>query len=349
MQEHMEKCRQDTQNQIKEINEKLQKIASETKNLKTQLLENKKQIKHAQECNDKLRSIASRISSIASEMNQKKQLFEEYKEMLSNEEISNNQLKDNFEQISAKLAQSETDNILEIRKKVKEENDKINVLKLDIKKIENDLMEEQKTKAIILSKIKEAEALEEKKKSIEVEIKSKSKYSKAYPYVVQALSSSGIPNIIIQNMLEDLQSEVNELLPDLHPGLQLTFSTEKTKSDGTVDDTLDIVYYLNSKERDFEQLSGAQKLAATFGLKLGLAFFLKKNLGMELNLLLLDEIDQSLDKAGVDAFANIVKRFEDEFTILVITHNDRLKDKFSHAILVEQDYDRVSKAKVISI
>jgi hypothetical protein len=33
---------------------------------------------------------------------------------------------------------------------------------------------------------------------------------------------------------------------------------------------------------------------------------------------------------------------------LVITHNDRLKDKFSHAILVEQDINMVSKASVVS-
>ena len=68
----------------------------------------------------------------------------------------------------------------------------------------------------------------------------------------------------------------------------------------------------------------------------------------EIKFLLLDEIDQSLDKAGVDAFADIVKFFQKEYAILVITHNDRLKDKFSHAILVEQDINMISRAKVVS-
>ena len=61
---------------------------------------------------------------------------------------------------------------------------------------------------------------------------------------------------------------------------------------------------------------------------------LQNRIGIEFKFLLLDEIDQSLDKACVDAFSDIVKTLQKEFTILVITHNDRLKDKFTHGILV---------------
>ena len=111
---------------------------------------------------------------------------------------------------------------------------------------------------------------------------------------------------------------------------------------------IDINYLINGKERQYDQLSGAQKVAVTFSLKLGLSFILQKIVGTDIKFLLLDEIDQSLDKAGVDAFADIVKFFQKDFTILVITHNDRLKDKFQHAILVEQDINMVSRAKVVS-
>ena len=169
-----------------------------------------------------------------------------------------------------------------------------------------------------------------------------------YPSVIQAFSSTGIPNLIIQNVLDDLQIEANTLLSQLKPGLQLSFFVEKTKGDGTETDTLDINYHINGKERYYEQLSGAMKLAVTFSLKLGLSFLLQKMIGTDIKLLLLDEIDQSLDKASVDAFADIVKFFQKDFTILIITHNDRLKDKFSHAVLVEQDINMVSKAGVVS-
>ena len=130
--------------------------------------------------------------------------------------------------------------------------------------------------------------------------------------------------------------------------MQLSFLVEKTTGEGEQADTLDIKYTVNGKKRYYEQLSGAMRLAVIFSLKLGLSSVLQNRLGMDIKFLLLDEIDQSLDKASVDAFADIVKFFQKDFTVLVITHNDRLKDKFSHAILVEQDTNMVSRAKVVS-
>ena len=169
-----------------------------------------------------------------------------------------------------------------------------------------------------------------------------------YPSVLQAFSSTGIPNLIIHNILDDLQLEVNKLLNQFKPGLQLTFTIEKTKGDGTEADTLDIDYKLNGKNRYYEQLSGAMRLIVNFSLKLGLSFLLQKMLGVDIKFLLLDELDQSLDKSRADAFADIIRFLHKDFNILVVTHNDRLKDKFSHAVLVEQDINMVSHAQLVS-
>jgi DNA repair exonuclease SbcCD ATPase subunit len=127
----------------------------------------------------------------------------------------------------------------------------------------------------------------------------------------------------------------------------LSFSIEKVRGDGQLDDDLDINYFQNNRPRDYGLLSGAQKLCVMFSLKLGLAYLLRKKIGATMQMLLLDEVDQSLDKASIDVFADIIKYFQKDFTILVITHNDRLKDKFSHVILVEQDQNMVSRAKVV--
>jgi DNA repair exonuclease SbcCD ATPase subunit len=169
-----------------------------------------------------------------------------------------------------------------------------------------------------------------------------------YPLVAQAFSSTGIPNLIIHNILDDLQVEVNKLLAQFRPNLQLSFFVEKTKGDGTEADTLDIQYQVGGKKRYYEQLSGAMQLMVLFSLKLGISFLLQNLLGIDIKFLLLDELDQSLSKGRVDAFVEIIKFLQKDFTVLVITHNDQLKDKFSHAILVEQDINMVSQAKVVS-
>ncbi len=171
------------------------------------------------------------------------------------------------------------------------------------------------------------------------------KYS-IYPTVIQAFGTTGIPNLIIQNILDDYQNEANTILAEIRPGLQLNFKTEKIKTDGSLDDTLHLTYSINNRTRDYSQLSGAQRLCIAFSLKFGLALLLLKMFGYQIKFLLLDEVDQSLDKASTDAFANIIKHFQKDLTILVITHNDRLKDYFKTKIIVEQSQNMVSSIKM---
>jgi DNA repair exonuclease SbcCD ATPase subunit len=166
--------------------------------------------------------------------------------------------------------------------------------------------------------------------------------------VVQAFGSAGIPALITHTILDDFQIETNNFLVQLWPGLQSQFSVIKDRTDGDKEDTLDISYMLNGNDLEYAQLSGAQKLIASLSLKLGLAAVIKKRLGTDIKLLLIDEVDQSLDDDMLEAFEDAIKKLQKEFKILVITHNKDMKEKFSHAILVEQDENLVSTAKVVN-
>lgn len=167
--------------------------------------------------------------------------------------------------------------------------------------------------------------------------------------VVQAFGSAGIPALIIHTILDDFQLASNEWLSRLRPGLQLQFSIIKDRSDGDKDDTLDINYIINGFNLEYAQLSGAQKFIAALSLKLGLASVIKKRLGVEIGMLLIDEVDQSLDEGGLEAFEEVITQLQKDYKVIVITHNNNLKEKFNHAILVEQDERFVSTAKVVNI
>jgi len=74
-------------------------------------------------------------------------------------------------------------------------------------------------------------------------------------------------------------------------------------------------------------------------------------LGTDIKLLMLDEVDMPLDKESIDALADIIKHFQDDFTIMIISHNDRSKEKlekFSKVICVEQSQNMTSKIKILS-
>lgn len=155
--------------------------------------------------------------------------------------------------------------------------------------------------------------------------------------VLTAFGSSGIPALITHTILDDYQIEANNILSQLRPGLQLQFQIEKERVDGDLADTLDVVYLLNNAVLEFSQLSGAQKLVVSLALKLGLAAVINKRLGIDLKMLLIDEVDASLDESGLESFEQAIKYLQNDFKILVITHNTALKERFPCVILVEQD------------
>jgi exonuclease SbcC len=296
-----------------------------------------------------LETINTKIASKDREMQDKKSLYEEYNILLKKFTSEAVDKSKELEDVQEELKQSSLNEANAIKAQMESIKVLITAANAKIGVLNKEVFHYNSNKAVIKhnieQKTKDKIRLEELQKTL-LELNAK---LGMFPTVIQAFSTTGIPNLIIQNVLDDLQIEANNLLAQLKPGLQLSFFIEKTvEKTGDQADTLDINYHIKGKDRYYKQLSGAQQLAVAFSLKLGLSFLLQKLTGADIKFLLLDEIDQSLDKASVDAFVDIVKFFQKDFIILIITHNDRLKDKFSHAILVEQDINMISKARVVS-
>lgn len=289
-----------------------------------------------------------KVISLKKDYENKKQLYSDYEKIITEQKDALSQKELELAAITSELENYNTDEIKKLRATLEERNAAKVSANAKFSVLNKEITHCQSTLAVLNHKIDQAKDNLVKRKDLLAKITDAEDKIIIYPSVTQAFSSAGIPSLIIQSVLDDWQNEANTLLSQMRPGLQLSFYIEKERDDGEMADTLDIEYFLNNKPREYRQLSGAQRVSIAFALKLGLAFLLQKMFGADIRLLLLDEIDQSLDKAGVDAFADIVKFFQKDFTILVITHNDKLKDKFAHAILVEQDQNMVSKAKVVS-
>lgn len=348
--EHRKICQKKIDQELREKQINVQNCKKEIATLNTENAVHQQTINTLTLSKQHLESINGKISAKKKEVADRRTIHDEYKILLDkfNEELEE-KIKE-MDVISQQLQNSSAIKEAKIlEKQIQEEKQKAKTIESQNLINNKELNHFNSTKAVLQHDLNQR--IDEKRKKIEYikllkEIEDK---LGMYPAVVQAFSSTGIPNLIIQNVLDDLQIESNALLTQLKPGLQLSFSVEKTiEKTGDQADTLDIHYTVNGKKRYYENISGAMQLAVNFSLKLGLSFLLQKLSGVDVRFLLLDEIDQSLDKASVDFFADIVKLFSKDYTILVITHNDRLKDKFSHAVLVEQDINMVSRAKVVS-
>lgn len=163
-----------------------------------------------------------------------------------------------------------------------------------------------------------------------------------YRSVMTCFGSSGIPAMIIHNMLGSLQNETNQILDELKPGFQIKFIANKENDKGVKSDTLDILYYKNGKEKDFLELSGGEQANVVLALKFATAEIARKRCGADIRMLLLDEVDQALDEQSVEFFYEIVRKLSKDMTILIITHNKELKARFKSFILTSKENDVVS-------
>jgi DNA repair exonuclease SbcCD ATPase subunit len=156
----------------------------------------------------------------------------------------------------------------------------------------------------------------------------------------------GIQSVIIENVIEELENHANDLLTKIcNDPMSVSIKTQKQNDNGSWVETFDIEITSGSRTDDFETYSGGEGFRVSLALRLALSNILATRMGGELKFLLLDEVGSSLDTKGLDMFIDIIKKLSTDMKILIITHDDKLKDKFDNVIMVNKGADG-SKAEL---
>ncbi len=350
--EHRRQCVQDIADAKAKAHSELEISRKKIVNLKAKKVLYEDELKTFTVTNQQIQTIENKILSKQTQIKHQRDHIKNINDLLiqANEDKNINLQK--IEEI--KLIESSLEEAAQ-QSSINDLSQKISIVHVEISSLEKQLhsiLSEVSSKQTYIEVYKQKLEIREqdniKLQQYQSELSVLERQFKIWQMVIQAFSAGGIPAMIIYSILDDLQIEANKLLSDLRPGFELQFSLIKNKDNGSQEETLDILYRLNGTELDYEQLSGGQKLMISLSLKLGLSLVIQNRLGVDIKFLELDEVDQPLDHAGVDAFAEIIKKWQNKFKIFVITHNDWLKDKFSHAILVENDLVNGATAKVVS-
>lgn len=347
--EHKQICKAEILQNMQQCQTIIKNSKQELNNVNSIIAKKQQSVNELLKVKNELISLNNDLIVKDKEIKDKKNIYNEYTSLVEKFQTDLKVKNEELIKIQIDLDKSSLIEGEKILSNIHNQKNKISTITAKFLPLNKEITHINSSLAVVKHSIDQKKKDQVKLKESSLKILDLEKKYKVHSLVCQAFSSTGIPNLIIQNVLDDLQNKSNNLLGQLRPGLQLQFVVEKIKDNGSVDsDTLDIKYHVHGKERYYEQLSGAMKLAVAFSLKLGLSFLLQEVFGTNIQFLLLDEIDQALDKASVDAFADIIKFLQKNFTVLIITHNDRLKDKFKHIICVEQDINMISTAKIMS-
>jgi exonuclease SbcC len=168
----------------------------------------------------------------------------------------------------------------------------------------------------------------------------------------QAFGKNGIPALLIEQALPEIELRANEILDRLSAGgMSIRFQTQKEFKDKKREDrkeTLDIVISDASGPREYELFSGGEAFRVNFAIRLALSHLLAQRAGARLRTLVIDEGFGSQDADGRQRLIEAINLVHPDFEkILVITHLEELKDAFPSRIEVEKTLTG-SQVKVVN-
>lgn len=187
------------------------------------------------------------------------------------------------------------------------------------------------------NRLKTLNANKQKNKELNDQLEKLNKSLTIYSNLTRTFSRNGIQAIIIDNIMEELSKVTNEKINEFSVvPTYVDFITQKKDTKGSWKETLDIEIRTPSGISEFDSLSGGEAFRVAFAIRLALSSIQARRMGGETQLLMFDEVSTSLDKHGLETFVSIIKKLEKQVKIMVITHDDKLKEEFDHIITVKK-------------
>lgn len=170
------------------------------------------------------------------------------------------------------------------------------------------------------------------------ELEPKSRKWCRYQTLIRAFGRDGIPALIIENAVPQLERIANEILGKMSKGKHfIRFETQRElKSRDGVQETLDIIIGDWTSERPYETFSGGEQLRIDYAIRFALAELLAQRAGSKVEWLTIDEGLGSQDAEHRGLVLESIKAVADRFKkVLVITHIEEAQAVFEQQIYFE--------------
>ncbi|MBN1679405.1 MAG: SMC family ATPase [Anaerolineae bacterium] len=156
-----------------------------------------------------------------------------------------------------------------------------------------------------------------------------------------AFGKNGVPAMIIEAAIPELEETANHLLGRMTEGrMHLRMDTQREKRSGGVAETLDILISDELGTRSYESYSGGEAFRVNFAIRVALSQMLARRAGAQLRTLFVDEGFGTQDEAGRQRLVEAINAVQDHFDLLLaITHIDELRDMFPVQITITKTPD----------
>jgi exonuclease SbcC len=276
---------------------------------------------------------AQKITKLKSELDNAAGVLPELKESLSKAEQKDHQLNDEICTLEEKInaLKDQIDDLAIVRLKA-------DGLSGDIGQAETKAAELQKSIGRYEQNIEDVKKDEKDLNELELQEKDLRKDISTYEMLEQACGKkSGVPALIIENAVPEIERLANDLLNRVAGGrLQVRLDTQiEGKSTGAMQDVLRITVLDEGLPGPYQTFSGAERFIIDISLRVAISKFLSHRAGAEIKLLVIDEGFGSLDASGRQRILSAIEAIRQDFAkVIIITHLEELKDAFPRRIEV---------------
>jgi DNA repair protein SbcC/Rad50 len=186
--------------------------------------------------------------------------------------------------------------------------------------------------------LKSLDMQRERKLRLETRLANRRQEKGIYDELKLAFGKNGVPAMIIETAIPELESSANDLLAKMTDGrMHLRLKTQGMTLEGKVTETLDIEIADDLGTRGYEMFSGGEAFRINFALRIALSNMLARRAGAHLRTLFIDEGFGTQDDDGRSKLVEAINAIQNDFDlILVITHMDDMRDSFPAHIVIEK-------------
>jgi exonuclease SbcC len=219
-------------------------------------------------------------------------------------------------------------------------DDEVEAVEDELKAAEEALNEAQQTLGMLNERLEQAQRDQDALDDAREELDACTNDRQLYKHLRGVFGKHGIPSLIIEETLPEIEERANRILDRLTDGrMRVRLETLKEKKSGGTKETLDIIITdEQGVPRPYETFSGGESFRVNFALRVALAQLLADRSGVRVRTLVIDEGFGTQDETGIQRLVEAIQAIrEDIAKILVITHLQRLKQAFPVRIEVEKD------------
>jgi len=205
---------------------------------------------------------------------------------------------------------------------------------------EADLQNAQQRLGMLNERLDQAARDRESLNEAEEELEECKRDRRIHKHLRTAFGKHGIPSLIIEETLPEIEERANDILDRLTDGrMHVRLETLKEKKSGGTKETLEIIITdEQGVPRPYETFSGGESFRVNFALRVALAQLLAERSGVRVRTLVIDEGFGTQDAEGIERLVEAIQAIRTDFAkILVITHLTELKQAFPVRIEVEKD------------